>query len=508
MADLNALIAQGYQAQPLPDPFAQYAKMQQMQNINTQNQLAQQQMAEHTASAPYRLAEVKARSGSAELELKQAQDAQEFVNGVMQKVAENHGGITDPMEAAQQMLLNPNPKVQMMGKHLAEAHQLVEGIKQQQRYTQRATAAAPTAAYAPTAATGTLGGPTPVAQGVLGSGTFDANAPVANALKPTTPTLNVLARPSAVTAESIAAEIRQGNAEFGNAPGWVKDRELLNEQYKALLNQRNTAFAPIDASKYTPASLKAFNLSGDQADLVAVIKDEKPVQPKLHVVGKNLVDETGKVVFKAQPEPGAGVPKAPAGYRVTAAGDLEAIPGGPAASKPMTALQQQAYKKDFANDTSNIKSAVDTANELETLTDTLVGNPDKGIKAHPGLGGITGYAGMLPSLPKGEAAKAEQKLETFKGKIKALGRTIASQQGKLGNMAVQEWQMVSDAVQAIKPTAGNLDEQMRDVVRQAKQLAKNMQDKFDLTYEEPPTAGGAPKPAGVGGKPAPTVSNW
>ena len=158
------------------------------------------------------------------------------------------------------------------------------------------------------------------------------------------------------------------------------------------------------------------------------------------------------------------------------------------AEKPMTALQKQAFKKDFANDTSKVKSATDTANELEKLTDELVGNPDKGLPAHPGLGGITGYAGLLPSfaespLSSGNAAKAEQKLETFKGKIKALGRAIASQEGKLGNMAVQEWQMVSDAVQSIKPTAGNLDVQMRDVVRQARDLARNMKDKFDLTYE-------------------------
>jgi hypothetical protein len=149
----------------------------------------------------------------------------------------------------------------------------------------------------------------------------------------------------------------------------------------------------------------------------------------------------------------------------------------------MTDLQKQGFRKDFANDTSKVKSATDTANELEKLTDELVGNPDKGLPAHPGLEGITGYSGLLPSLPKGQAAKAEQKLETFKGKIKALGRAIASQEGKLGNMAVQEWQMVSDAVQAIKPTAGNLDVQMRDVVRQARDLSRNMKDKFDLTYE-------------------------
>ena len=136
MADLNALIAQGYQFQAPPDPFVQYGKMQQLENSAMQNQLARQQMTEGATLAPYKLAEIKAKSSAAQLELKQAQDAQDFVNGIMQKVAENHGGINDPMEAAQQMLLNPNPKVQMIGKNLAEAHQLVEGIKQQRAYAQ------------------------------------------------------------------------------------------------------------------------------------------------------------------------------------------------------------------------------------------------------------------------------------------------------------------------------------------------------------------------------------
>ena len=205
---------------------------------------------------------------------------------------------------------------------------------------------------------------------------------------------------------------------------------------------------------------------------------------------------------------GEAVPKAPSGYRVTKSGDLEAIPGGPAAGKPMTDLQKQGLKKDFAADTSKIKAAVDTADEMEKLTDDLVGNPDKKIPPHPGLSGIKGFQGLLASFPEspvtsGNAAKAEQKLETFKGKIKALGRSIASLDGKLGNMAVQEWQMVSDSVQAIKPTAGNLDEQMRDAVRQARLLAKNLRDKFDLTYEDtaPAAAPGTPAPAAVGGIP-------
>ena len=46
MADLNALIAQGVQFQPPPNPFAQYAQMQQLQQGETQNQMNQMKMQE------------------------------------------------------------------------------------------------------------------------------------------------------------------------------------------------------------------------------------------------------------------------------------------------------------------------------------------------------------------------------------------------------------------------------------------------------------------------------
>ena len=50
MADLNALIAQGAQFQPLPDPFAQYGKMQQLQQGQQANQLNQMKMQEMQAA--------------------------------------------------------------------------------------------------------------------------------------------------------------------------------------------------------------------------------------------------------------------------------------------------------------------------------------------------------------------------------------------------------------------------------------------------------------------------
>ena len=278
MADLNALIAQGYQSQPLPDPFVQYSKMQQLENSATQNRLAQQQMQENAQMAPFRMQEMQARLGTAKLTYDEAKQAKDVVDGLMAKSAEN-GGPTDPVETIKFLISHPNSRVQQMGKTMADSYKLLQEFEQQQRYEKRAPSptgfaaptTAPTAAYMPTSAQGTLGGPTPAMAGALGSGTFDVNAPapVANALAPTAPSVNAF-RPNAVTAESVAAEIRQGNTDFGNAPGWVKDREILMKQYEALLNPRQRIYAPIDASKYTPESIRAFNVSGDQSDLVAI----------------------------------------------------------------------------------------------------------------------------------------------------------------------------------------------------------------------------------------------
>ena len=171
------------------------------------------------------------------------------------------------------------------------------------------------------------------------------------------------------------------------------------------------------------------------------------------------------------------------------------------AATPLTAAQEQKAKKERATDAGRFRAAKDTANELEKLTDELIGNPEKKIAPHPGLGGITGYSGVLPNLPAGAARDAQQKLETFKGKIMALGRSIQSAEGKLGNMAVQEWKFVSDAVEKLDPLASNFPDQLRDVVRQARDLQTKVEASFIDTYGENPVSG---KPAGgnraAGGK--------
>lgn len=209
----------------------------------------------------------------------------------------------------------------------------------------------------------------------------------------------------------------------------------------------------------------------------------------------------GVPTYVAEEEAVGKVPFTPATVKImgAGAGGAPAAPAAPkeAPAKPMTQLQQQQLRKTMAADKTSVTAAETVTQELEKLTDELVGNPEKRIAPHPGLSGITGLQAMIPSLPSGNARKAQQRLDTLKGKVMAFGRQLASLEGKLGNMAVQEWKFVSDSIQAIDPAAGNLDTQLRDIVRQAKNFANNVKQRYDMTYEgagEAPAAG-----AGAGG---------
>jgi len=210
-----------------------------------------------------------------------------------------------------------------------------------------------------------------------------------------------------------------------------------------------------------------------------------PAQPRPEQPAQPVIDpDTGRQILVSREEA--------IRRRMTPANTVE---------KPMTQAQRVTYAKDKVSDKDIVTGALAVTGELEKLTDELVGNPNKNILPAPGLNSITGYSALTNplALPSGDARKALQKLETFRGKIMALGRQLASQEGKLGNMAVQEWKFVSDAVQKIDPAAGNLDDQMRDVVRQSREYARRQQAKYDDTYADDLTA--PPQAAPAAAKP-------
>jgi len=156
-----------------------------------------------------------------------------------------------------------------------------------------------------------------------------------------------------------------------------------------------------------------------------------------------------------------------------------------ASNKPLSPVQQQKLAKDRAADDAKVTAAKDMADDIEKNVDALLGNKDKKIKPHPGLPGITGYNALIPSLPGGQPRAAQQLLDNVKGKVTMIGKNLASQEGKLGNMAVQEWKIVADALERIDAAAPNFADQLQNVVRQARRLETNLKARRNQMYAAP-----------------------
>ena len=160
----------------------------------------------------------------------------------------------------------------------------------------------------------------------------------------------------------------------------------------------------------------------------------------------------------------------------------------------LTPAQATKLKAAKAEDISNYKVTKDTATDLTNLVDSLLGNKAKNIPEHPGLGSVTGLASLLPlsKIPQSDASAAQNIIDTISGKVNVIGRNLAQVSGKLGNMAVQEWEKVAASVQKLNPKAKNFPEQLRSVVDTANRLEKNMRDKYKFEYDEelPGSSGG------------------
>lgn len=150
--------------------------------------------------------------------------------------------------------------------------------------------------------------------------------------------------------------------------------------------------------------------------------------------------------------------KAPAGYRKTADGNLEAIPGGPADEKIMA----RALK---------LKEAATTAT---SFIENGMGAIDSLIE-DPALGRITGAVGVLPSMPGFGAARAESKAAQIEGQaflqgfqsLKGAG-AITEMEGKKATAAIARLdrrQSTADYISALK--------ELREIMSTAKARYQN-----------------------------------
>lgn len=271
---------------------------------------------------------------------------------------------------------------------------------------------------------------------------------------------------------SQAATLDQALAEVPDDPN----------EFRTYLAQETMGMAEWMKSQMPKVAGNAVYLPAENR-FVTAPREPAPVAPSAPVA---VMGPDGRPQYVSREQAIGMTPFTPAAVKFVGGGaggsGTRAAPAAPA-PKPMTELQQQSQRKLMAADKTSVKASQSVVGELEKLTDELVGNPEKGIPPDRGLSGITGFQALIPSMPKSDARKAQQKLETMKGKVMAFGRQLASLEGKLGNMAVQEWKFVSDSIQALDPAAGNLDVQLRDIVRQAKNFANTVQERYDMTYE-------------------------
>ena len=111
------------------------------------------------------------------------------------------------------------------------------------------------------------------------------------------------------------------------------------------------------------------------------------------------------------------------------------------AAKQLTPYQQQKLKESVAADYKNLSKVFD---DVEGI---VAGIED--VRNSPGLEAETGYGSYLFSLPEGEAAKAETRIDRLKGKITSIAKSVASMSGALGSMAVAELKILRDQVGAL-----------------------------------------------------------
>ena len=205
---------------------------------------------------------------------------------------------------------------------------------------------------------------------------------------------------------------------------------------------------------------------------------------------------------RRQPPPprgdgGGGSPmgKAPSGYRYTPNGDLEPIPGGPAAEM----LQPKEIQKREAvlpQARQAVKTVSNTMSVIGQTVDKLLANPD-------GINGITGLiGGITPALTdKARAAKAD--LEQLKNLAFIQGITelrAASKTGAaVGNVTNREGDRFENLKASLdrSQSKDDLIAALKKLKQQADLTSQFMTEAFDETYSYKSAAPVAPQ--GTGG---------
>jgi hypothetical protein len=276
-----------------------------------------------------------------------------------------------------------------------------------------------------------------------------------------------------------------------NTPGAKAEAQLLRTKIEAAL--RSEGSRPVTVSPgqvvYDPrtgqqvfAAPAAATALSDRFVPVGRLVFDRQTQQYISPTQAQLAQSQER----AASEGAASRGKPPSGYRFTPAGDLEPIPGGPAARaaegaaapRPLTAAQEVARRDKLGKEFKSATAALQTTQEvLDSISF---------VRSEPGLSRATGYTGLLPSIPEGAAASAETRLKNLEGKITALGKAQAAATGAIGSIANQEWQILRDQIAAIDRKKGTqpLLAQLELVEQQAQGAMSRIRDAYQRQFGE------------------------
>jgi hypothetical protein len=195
--------------------------------------------------------------------------------------------------------------------------------------------------------------------------------------------------------------------------------------------------------------------------------------PKSVSPSVQLQSDTQMAVAGMKPGAGTTLEKPPAGYRWTADGNQEAVPGGPADLKKTNVLNQ---------DMSTLTSSTSALDRL-ALTANQVLN-------HPGLPNITGIPGAFPNIPGGKAADAEAQLNVLKSQV-AFGvlqdmRNNSKTGGALGNVSDAEGKRLEANLAALEKAQSfdQFQSSLKQIIKFTEDAKNNLRKAYNTKHGE------------------------
>lgn len=142
--------------------------------------------------------------------------------------------------------------------------------------------------------------------------------------------------------------------------------------------------------------------------------------------------------------------------------------------------QKGVHGKDF-------QGAINVDRQLQDIEDAVKDVMDtSGWQKTMGTGAIMGRAPNIPVISTALGGyEFTRKMRNLEGAVKALGRTDASTSGKLGNMAVQEWRYVADAIANLDLTnmgTADLNDQLNIIMSKAQEMRNSLRNGYEQEW--------------------------